>query len=102
MNNLEPYIERLQTAFRITMRKLGPELSEHMNIGLTGPQFFILQLLSKRRKCMVTELAEEMGVKPSAITAMIDRLDKNGLVVRQRDEIDRRARISSYNDVNEK
>ncbi len=84
------YSERLQLAFTRTMRKLGPELAENDQTGLTGPQFFILSLLTRRDKTTVSELAAEMRVKPSAITAMIDRLHKHGLVHRDRDDQDRR------------
>jgi DNA-binding MarR family transcriptional regulator len=88
--DLEQAIERLQSAFATTMRKLGPELAES-SADLTGPQFYILSLLSKKGTCSVTELADQMGVKPSAITAMVDRLLKHGFVLRDRDEHDRRV-----------
>ncbi|WP_047151924.1 MarR family winged helix-turn-helix transcriptional regulator [Aneurinibacillus tyrosinisolvens] len=90
MDDLNSYMDRLESAFTTTMRKLRPELIEGMESSLTGPQFFILHLLSKKEKCMVTELADSMGVKPSGITVMIDRLCQNGLVRRERDEKDRR------------
>jgi DNA-binding MarR family transcriptional regulator len=91
MDTLQNCIDRLQTAISATMRKLGPQLAEDPELGLTGPQYFILRLLSRKGKCMVSELAKEMNVKPSAITGMIERLHKNELVNRQRDEIDRRV-----------
>lgn len=83
-------MERLQEAVRSTMLVLGPQLSEPI-FGLTGPQFYILHQLDQKGKCTVGELAESMAVKPSAITAMIDRLDKHEFVVRDRDENDRRV-----------
>lgn len=83
-------MERLQEAIRITMRVLGAQLSEPV-FGLTVPQFYILHQLEQKGKCTVGELADSMAVKPSAITAMIDRLDKHGFVVRDRDENDRRV-----------
>ncbi|MFD2369973.1 MarR family winged helix-turn-helix transcriptional regulator [Brevibacillus sp. GCM10020057] len=83
-------MERLQEAFRSTMRALGPQLSEPV-FGLTGTQFYILHQLDQKGKCTVGELADSMGVKPSAITAMIDRLDKHEFVVRDRDDNDRRV-----------
>ncbi|UOF92136.1 MarR family transcriptional regulator [Fodinisporobacter ferrooxydans] len=88
--DFERLIERLQTAFVTTMRKLGPELSES-ECGLTGPQFFILHRLYTYGKCTVTELSEAIGVKPSAITAMVDRMYKNDFVLRDRDDSDRRV-----------
>ncbi|MDA5110306.1 MarR family transcriptional regulator [Brevibacillus thermoruber] len=88
--DLDQAIERLQIAFSTTMRKLGPELAES-SADLTGPQFYILSLLSKKGPRSVTELADNMCVKPSAITAMVDRLLKHGFVQRDRDEHDRRV-----------
>ncbi|OOE06391.1 MarR family transcriptional regulator [Anoxybacillus kestanbolensis] len=83
-------VERLEHAFSLAVRKLAADLAKE-EIGLTKPQFFILNLLSKRGKCTVSELADEMFVKPSAITTMIDRLYKSGFVLRDRDEEDRRV-----------
>jgi DNA-binding MarR family transcriptional regulator len=84
------YVDRLENAFSLAARKLAADLAKQ-EIGLTKPQFFVLNLLSKRGKCTVSELADEMFVKPSAITTMIDRLYKSGLVLRERDEEDRRV-----------
>ncbi|MFP3389315.1 MarR family winged helix-turn-helix transcriptional regulator [Brevibacillus sp. SIMBA_040] len=89
-SKLQEAIERLQEAFRSTMRVIGPQLSEPVP-GLTGPQFYILFQLEQKGKCTVGELADSMVVKPSAITAMIDRLDKHEYVIRDRDEEDRRV-----------
>lgn len=89
-SDFEESMERLQEAVRSTMKALGPQLAEPVS-GLTGPQFFILHQLDQKGECMVGELAESMGVKPSAITAMIDRLHKHGFVSRERDEADRRV-----------
>jgi MarR family transcriptional regulator, organic hydroperoxide resistance regulator len=90
MGDLDNYIERLQMAFARTMRQIGPELNDN-EYGITTPQFFILNFLSQKDKCMASELANRMQVKPSAITSMMDRLYKNGFVKRFRDEADRRV-----------
>lgn len=87
--DMEDSLERLQIAFRSTMKAIGPQLAEPSS-GLTGPQFFILDQLKQKDHCTAGELAESMGVKPSAITAMIDRLHKHEYVIRERDEHDRR------------
>jgi MarR family transcriptional regulator, organic hydroperoxide resistance regulator len=88
---LEKYISRLQQSFYSTMKKLGPALSDHLEEGLTSEQFFILKLLNNKSRFTASELAEEFGVKPSAITAMVDRMLKNDFVTRERDEKDRRV-----------
>ncbi|ASJ52721.1 MarR family transcriptional regulator [Brevibacillus formosus] len=94
-------LERLQEAFRTIMRSMGTQLAEPVS-GLTGPQFYILHQLELKEKCTVGELAESMGVKPSAITAMVDRLDKHGFVARDRDEEDRRVVYISLRDSGKK
>lgn len=85
------YIDRLFTAFHVTNRHIQQEMAVALkDMNLTGPQFFILYLLSTSEEMKSTELAAKLDVKPSAITVMIDRLLKNDLVSRQRDENDRR------------
>jgi MarR family transcriptional regulator, organic hydroperoxide resistance regulator len=88
---LEKYINRLQGSFYSTMRTLGPELSEHLEEGLTGDQFFVLRILQNKGRVSSSDLAEEFQVKPSAITAMVERMYKNEFVTRERDEKDRRV-----------
>ena len=91
MDSIETLAERLMTALNITSRKIQHEFTEKNTLPLTTPQLFLLHLLSKKERWMVTELAEKMTVKPSAITAMIDRLEQNNYAERQRDEKDRRV-----------
>lgn len=97
-HELQLYIDRLQSAFHTIMRKIRAELSEHMESGLTGAQYFILRLLATKEEWTVTELADAMGVKPSAITAMVDRMVKCEFVLRGRDEADRRLVIVRLSD----
>jgi MarR family transcriptional regulator, organic hydroperoxide resistance regulator len=90
-SKLHAYINQLEKSFYTTMRTLGPEISEHLEEGLTGDQFFILRIIENKGRVISSELAEEFRVKPSAITAMIDRMIKNDFVTRERDEKDRRV-----------
>ncbi|MGO0061523.1 MarR family winged helix-turn-helix transcriptional regulator [Brevibacillus fluminis] len=91
MNAMDEKIDRLQTAIAISMKRLGHDMLEESEIGLTRPQYFILRILAKEGKCMGSELAHMLEVKPSAITVMIDRLHKHGYVERLRHEHDRRV-----------
>ncbi|WP_171050924.1 MarR family transcriptional regulator [Bacillus sp. BHET2] len=85
------YIDRLFAAFQVSNRHIQQEMSSQLkDMNLTVPQFYILYLLSASERIKSTELAEKLEVKPSAITVMIDRLLKHNLVVRERDENDRR------------
>ncbi|RNB91680.1 MarR family transcriptional regulator [Brevibacillus fluminis] len=91
MNAMDEKIDRLQTAIAISMKRLGHDMLEESEIGLTRPQYFILRILDKEGKCMGSELAQMLQVKPSAITVMIERLHKQGYVERLRHEQDRRV-----------
>lgn len=87
--DLVEYVKQLETAFSKTMRKIGPQLA-NLADGLTPPQFFVLGFLQSRQRT-VTEIAEVMGVQPSAITAILDRMHKSGFISRERSATDRRV-----------
>lgn len=72
-------------------RKFAQEINGESKYGLTPPQFFMLHLLRKKGPSKVTALAEQLEVKPSAITVMIDRLVQQGFAERQPDPNDRRV-----------
>lgn len=58
---------------------------------LTAIQFFTLRLLSREGQLKVTDIASCLGVTLSAITGLINRLYKLGLVTRDQDDTDRRV-----------
>lgn len=58
--------------------------------GLTMTQIRLLYLLLEEDARPVGALAAEMGVRPSAVTALTDRLVTAGLIERRRDRADRR------------
>lgn len=91
MNELEfeNYLDRWQSAFSRLMRSFGQRLAAEG--GLTGPQFFLLSFLAQQKSATVSQLAEALHVKPSSITVMLDRLENSGLIVRSREQQDRRV-----------
>jgi len=91
MNDLEfeHYLDRWQRAFGRLMRSFGQRLASED--GLTGPQFFLLSFLDQQQSATVSQLAEALHVKPSSVTVMLDRLENNGLIVRSREQQDRRV-----------
>lgn len=92
--DLEKYIQRFLSANESLRRKIAMEhriLTEQTGSGLTRPQFFMLHIIKQHGPCKITQLAERMEVKPSAITVMIDRLVHSELVVRNHDPNDRRV-----------
>lgn len=90
--NTNEYIERIQIALQQSIHKMQPEMTENMNKhGVTPTQFFVLMLLKKKESAKSSEIAEFMGVKPSAVSFMIDRLEHNNYVYREHDKKDRRV-----------
>jgi DNA-binding MarR family transcriptional regulator len=92
LGNKNEYIERIQVALQSTIHKMQPKVTESMNShGVTATQFFVLMYLRKKESCKISEIAEMMGVKPSAVSFMIDRLEHNDFVYREHDKKDRRV-----------
>mgnify|MGYP005750427977 CR=1 FL=1 len=88
---LTQYILRYENSFFTAARLIGPKIQEAFGEEITGDQFFVLQILTNEENVTSSQLAKLFNVKPSAITAMIDRMYKNDLVLRNRDEKDRRV-----------
>lgn len=99
MVNKEDYVSRAQIALWSTSMKIGETVKKSLEeFGVTETQLNMLDLLSKKESNKVTDLAEKIGVKPSAVTTMIDRLTNNGLVYRRHDDADRRSVLVSITD----
>jgi len=83
--------QRFQMALQAFKRSLESDILHKMDAQITGPQMFMLYYICKHGACKLTQIAEKMEVKPSAVTVMIDRLEKSGYVRRKHDTVDRRA-----------
>lgn len=92
---MDAIVQRIQTALEMLSRNLEQEISEKVKAPITKPQFMLLYTINTYKKCRLSQLAEKMEVKPSAITVMIDRLERENFVKRIDDPDDRRAVIVS-------
>ncbi|MFX4262635.1 MarR family winged helix-turn-helix transcriptional regulator [Pelotomaculum propionicicum] len=84
------FFTRLEGVLMEIGRRIHVEFDAHMVSGITGSQFFVLQKINAKGRLTVSEVADKLSVSLSAITALVDRLVQAGLVVRSRDEKDRR------------
>ncbi|HYF75399.1 MAG TPA: MarR family transcriptional regulator [Candidatus Nitrosocosmicus sp.] len=85
-------IERLELLLRticFNIKKKGREILQDFNI--TPPQFDALQFLVDEGELTIGDLSGKLFLAPSTITDLVDRMEKNGLVTRVRDEKDRRS-----------
>lgn len=90
-SGIESYIQRFHAAFEATQKKMSQDVLSQMNLGITGPQYYMLYMIQHHGRIKLTQLAEKLEVKPSAITVMIDRLVLANLVTRHHDDKDRRV-----------
>lgn len=59
--------------------------------GMSAPQGMVLGLLSKNKKMKITDLSNELCLSNSTVSGIIDRLEKQDMVVRERSEKDKRV-----------
>src|SRR6185312_5298766 len=59
--------------------------------NLTGPQLTVIKLLEGLGDLSLSELSERIRAQNSTVTGIIDRMEREGLVVRARSTEDRRV-----------
>jgi len=63
--------------------------------GLSTSQLVVMQLLKRAPGLTITKLAERVSLRQATVTALVDKLENRGLVLRQRSDQDRR-RVELY------
>jgi DNA-binding MarR family transcriptional regulator len=59
--------------------------------GLTGPQLAVVKMLEPVGKLSLSELSSQIRARNSTVTGIIDRMEREELVVRRRSKQDRRV-----------
>lgn len=59
--------------------------------GLTGPQLWAIKTIAQGAPIKVSEVARRMYLHPATVVGILDRLEKQGLVMRARSTEDRRV-----------
>jgi DNA-binding MarR family transcriptional regulator len=86
---LEQFLVDLQTINRYLRR--GSLM--HEDKQLTRVQWLILRYVARSERCTIGQLAEHLNVRPSTMSQMLDRLERERLLYRMTDETDTRAKI---------
>jgi DNA-binding MarR family transcriptional regulator len=81
-------IDNLRRVFQVVNEQ--SKKAEHAT-GLTGPQLWAIKTIAQGAPIMVSELARQMYLHPATVVGILDRLEKQGLVVRVRSTEDRRV-----------
>jgi DNA-binding MarR family transcriptional regulator len=58
--------------------------------GLTGPQLVVLKELVETSPQPVSTLAAAVNLSQATVTGILDRLDRKGMIKRERDKVDKR------------
>ncbi|MDF2839368.1 MAG: transcriptional regulator, MarR family [Clostridia bacterium] len=81
-------IELLLRGICFDIKQKGREIL--LDYDITPPQFNALQFLVNEGELTISELSNKLFLAPSTITDLIDRMEKNALVMRKKDDKDRR------------
>ena len=88
----ETYIAEIERLFRrinyIIFRKGRNVLSD---FGITPPQFSTLSTVSYHDGITMGELCDHLFLTSATVTALVDRLEERGFLLRDRDKEDRRV-----------
>ena len=71
--------------FRNNMKKLISDT------GMSAPQGMVIGLLSKNKRMKVTELSQHLSLSNSTVSGIIDRLEAQEMVIRERSKEDKRV-----------
>jgi DNA-binding MarR family transcriptional regulator len=79
-------------SFRVVMKKIDRTLSQQLiPYGVSIPQSFILYSLLEEDGATLKEIGSKTLIDSSSMTVLVDKLEKDELVVRKLDSQDRRA-----------
>lgn len=78
--------------FDIVLAHRGPYMAKLAELGLTPPQATALRELDPERALPMKELGDRLACDASTLTGIVDRLEARGLVERQSQRGDRRAK----------
>ena len=83
---------RLYTASRLLTQAYHPLLSEY---GLTYPQYLVLLVLWEKDAQPVNDIAKRLFLETNTVTPLLQRMEKEGILVRRKGEKDARQMIVS-------
>ena len=83
---------RLYTAARLTMQAYYPYFEP---LGITYPQYLVLLVLWEKDHQPVNDIAHRLHLETNTVTPLLQRMEKQGLLIRKRGKEDTRQRIVS-------
>ena len=81
---------RLYTAARLITQTYTPLLNE---LGITFPQYLVLMVLWEQDSQPVNDIARRLLLETNTVTPLLQRMEKLGIVARERGKEDKRQQI---------
>lgn len=78
-------IHDVMNLFRKNMTKVFED------VGINAPQGMVLRIIGKEKKIKVTELSSKLSLPNSTLSGILDRLEKQAMIIRERSQEDRRV-----------
>src|SRR5690606_16733536 len=86
---MESAAEFVKSWMKLT-KEWNAELDQALAPGLTSGQLHVLEILRERGPMKPSDFLPLLETTPAAVTTLLDRMERGGLVERRRDEKDRR------------
>ena len=83
---------RLYTASRLITQAYTPMLNE---LDITYPQYLVLMVLWEKDSQPVNDIAHRLMLETNTVTPLLQRMEKQGLIIRKKGELDKRQQIVS-------
>ena len=83
---------RLYTAARLITQAYTPMLNE---LCITYPQYLVLMVLWEQGAQPVNDIAHRLMLETNTVTPLLQRMEKQGLIIRKKGELDKRQQIVS-------
>lgn len=88
-------IQNLETEVLVALRRIVRAIDQHSSrlgkeFGLTTPQLLVLQTVANTTEQPIRAISAEVNLSQATVTSIVDRLERRGLLERQRSGIDRR------------
>lgn len=83
---------RLYTAARLVTNAYTPYFKE---LGITYPQYLVLMILWEKDNRVISEITELTKLETNTVTPLLQRMEKQGLIIRSKGLVDTRQRIIS-------
>lgn len=83
---------RLYTAARLVTACYTPYFRQY---GITYAQYLVLMLLWEHDNLVISEITQRLHLETNTVTPLLQRMEKQGLIVRQKSMADSRQRIIS-------